>query len=133
MPQQSRTRVARIALVVMAAALLQPLAQAQIPAKSPQGPAPSAGASSSMPGGGMDMKAMMKDMSDKMSSMQTTGNPDIDFAMMMRAHHQGAIDMAQAELKSGKDPQMRKMATGIISAQKKEIAQIDKFLAKTKK
>lgn len=32
--------------------------------------------------------------------------------------------MAQAELKSGKDPQMRKMATGIISAQKKEVAQI---------
>jgi len=86
-----------------------------------------------MPGGGMDMKAMMKDMSDKMSSMQATGNPDIDFALMMRVHHQGAIDMAQAELKSGKDPQMRKMATSIISAQKKEIAQIDKFLAKTKK
>lgn len=132
MPQQSRTRVASIAMVVLAAALLQPLAQAQTPAKSPQGPAPGAGASSSMPGG-MDMKAMMKDMSDKMSAMQTTGNPDIDFALMMRAHHQGAIDMAQAELKSGKDPQMRRMARGIISAQKKEIAQIDKFLAKAKK
>lgn len=81
-------------------------------------------------GGGMDMKTMMKDMNDKMSSMPMTGNPDIDFAMMMRIHHQGAIDMAQAELRDGKAPQMRKMANEIISAQKKEIAEIDKFLAK---
>jgi len=81
-------------------------------------------------GGGMDMKAMMKDMNDKMSSMPMSGNPDVDFAMMMRIHHQGAIDMAQAELRDGKAPQMRKMASAIINAQKKEIAEIDKFLAK---
>lgn len=35
----------------------------------------------------MDMKAMMKDMHDKMSSMPMSGNPDVDFAMMMRIHH----------------------------------------------
>lgn len=96
---------------------------------------PLAGAQTSTPGnmpmaGGMDMKAMMKDSSDKMSSMTMTGNPDIDFAVMMRMHHQGAIDMAQAELKNGKEPQMRKMAQSIIAAQKKEIAQFDSFLAK---
>ena len=79
--------------------------------------------------GGMDMKAMMKDNSEKMSAMPTTGNPDIDFAMMMRMHHQGAIEMAQAELKNGKDPQLRKMAQSIITAQKKEIAQFDQTLA----
>lgn len=87
-------------------------------------------ASPTAPAGGMDMKAMMKDMNDKMSSMPMSGDPDVDFAMMMRIHHQGAIDMAQAELRDGKAPQMRKMATEIISAQKKEIAEIDKFLAK---
>lgn len=79
--------------------------------------------------GGMDMKAMMKVNSEKMSAMPTTGNPDIDFAMMMRMHHQGAIDMAQAELKNGKDPQLRRMAQSIITAQKKEIAQFDQTLA----
>ncbi|ABM39808.1 protein of unknown function DUF305 (plasmid) [Polaromonas naphthalenivorans CJ2] len=79
---------------------------------------------------GMDMKGMMKDNNDKMSSMQMTGNVDVDFAMMMRIHHLGAIDMAQAELKDGKAPEMRKMAQNIIAAQKKEIAQLDKFLAK---
>jgi uncharacterized protein (DUF305 family) len=80
--------------------------------------------------GGTDMKTMMKDKSDKMSSMSMTGNPDVDFAMMMRMHHQGAIDMAQAELKNGKEPQMRKIAQGLLAAQKKEIAQFDQFLAK---
>ena len=78
----------------------------------------------------MDMKAMMKDGQEKMSSMKMTGNSDIDFAMMMRMHHQGAIDMAEAELRDGKAPQMRKMAERIIVAQKKEIAQLDAFLAK---
>ena len=73
---------------------------------------------------------MMKDSNEKMSSMQMTGKPDVDFAMMMRMHHQGAIDMAQAELRDGKAPEMRKMAQNIIAAQKKEIAQLDKFLAK---
>jgi len=80
--------------------------------------------------GNMDMKSMMKDMNDKMASMSMSGNPDVDFAMMMRMHHQGAIDMAQAELQSGKDSQMRRMATNVIKAQKKEIAELDKFLAK---
>lgn len=77
-----------------------------------------------------DMKGMMKDSNDKMAAMQMSGNPDVDFAMMMRIHHQGAIQMAEMELKNGKEPQMRKMAQKIVAAQKKEIAEIDKFLAR---
>lgn len=77
-----------------------------------------------------DMKGMMKDNNEKMAAMQMSGNTDVDFAMMMRIHHQGAIQMAEMELKNGKDPQMRKMAEKIVAAQKKEIAEIDKFLAK---
>lgn len=128
-PKLKYTKLGGAALIALAASLLQPLAQAQ--------PAPAAG-HSAMPGmsgssamaGGMDTKTMMKDMNEKMSSMSMTGNQDVDFAMMMRVHHQGAIDMAESELRSGKEPQMRKMAKDIIAAQKKEIAQIDKFLAK---
>lgn len=125
------TKAGAIALVAISAALLQPLAYAQ-PAAKPggdlmQGGKPGAAAMSA----GMDMKAMMKANSDKMASMQMMGNTDMDFAMMMRMHHQGAIDMAEAELRDGKDPQMRKMAKAIIAAQKKEITQLDKFLAKS--
>ena len=79
--------------------------------------------------GSAGMKSGMDDMQSKMSAMKSTGNPDVDFAMMMRVHHQGAITMAEAELRDGKDPQMKKMAKAIIAAQKKEIATFDKFLA----
>ena len=119
----------RIALGAMAMALLLPAAQAQTKQAMPamQG---GMAASSAMASGGMDMKAMMKDMGGKMTSMPMSGDPDVDFAMMMRMHHQGAIDMANAELSNGKDPQMKKMAKAIVSAQKKEIAQFDAYLAK---
>lgn len=59
---------------------------------------------------------MMKDM-----MMAPSGDADKDFAMMMIAHHQGAIDMAEIELKYGKDPALKEMAQKIIDAQKKEI------------
>ena len=124
------TKPGSLALVALTAALLQPLAYAQSPAKSGTDPMQGGKAGSSSMPAGMDMKAMMKNNNDKMSSMKMTGNTDVDFAMMMRIHHLGAIDMAQAELRDGKDPQMKKMATAIIAAQKKEIAQFDKFLAR---
>jgi uncharacterized protein (DUF305 family) len=86
------------------------------------------------PAGGMNhkdgMKDMMRGMGEKMSSMVMTGNHDVDFAQMMRIHHEGALDMAQMELKNGKDASMRKMARSIINAQRKEIVLIDRFLAK---
>lgn len=69
-------------------------------------------------------QAMHSSMS-KMQGMQKTGDPDHDFVMMMREHHQGAIDMSQAYLKEGKDPQIRKMAQKIINDQKKEISQFE--------
>lgn len=116
----------------LALALVQPLAWSQAPAQ----PASGAGMGNKsmdmkgMDSKGMDMKAMMKNNDDKMASMKMTGNADVDFAMMMRVHHQGAIDMAEVELRDGKDAQMRKLAKNIIAAQKKEIAQLDKFLTK---
>ena len=123
-----RSTLARIAgAAFMIAALLQPVAQAQAPA--PSMPGHKAG-SSAQPGGGMDMMSAMKDMNARMTSMPMTGDHDVDFAMMMRVHHEGAIRMAEAELRNGKNAEMKKMGRSIISAQKKEIAQIDRFLAK---
>ena len=132
MTQQHRnTRASAPKFIALAAALLlHPLVQAQTD-KAPHGHGHSHGADgASMPAGKMDMKAMMKENNGMMSSMKMTGNPDVDFAMMMRVHHQGAIQMAEAQLRDGKEPQMRTMATEIIAAQKKEIAQLDQFLAK---
>ena len=85
---------------------------------------PAAGASS----GSMAMKQSMSGMMKNMQDMPMSGDTDHDFAAMMKMHHQGAIDMAQAELASGKDPKLRKMAQNIIAAQKKEIQEFDNWL-----
>ena len=76
----------------------------------------------------MAMKQSMSGMMKGMQEMPMSGDTDRDFAAMMKIHHQGAVDMAQAELASGKDPQLRKMAQSIISAQKKEIKEFDDWI-----
>jgi hypothetical protein len=63
------------------------------------------------------MERMMAAMSIKPS-----GNIDRDFAAMMIPHHQGAIDMAQAELRYGSNEQLRRLAQEIVVSQQQEIA-----------
>ena len=71
--------------------------------------------------------SMMSGM-DNMKQMKSTGDVDKDFAMMMKMHHEGALDMAKIELASGKSPELKKMAKEIIASQTKEIARFDKWL-----
>jgi uncharacterized protein (DUF305 family) len=51
-----------------------------------------------------------------------TGDVDADFVATMIPHHQGAVDMAQAELRYGKNEQLRRIAQEIIVEQQQEIA-----------
>ena len=55
-------------------------------------------------------------------AVKPTGNVDADFAAMMIPHHQGAIDMAVAELRHGHNEQLRRIAQEIIVDQQQEIA-----------
>jgi hypothetical protein len=57
-----------------------------------------------------------------------TGDADIDFLKGMIAHHQGAVDMAQVQLKYGKDAQIKKLSRDIIRAQNLEIRWMKKWL-----
>jgi uncharacterized protein (DUF305 family) len=62
------------------------------------------------------MAKMMKAMEVKPS-----GDVDRDFVDMMVPHHQGAVDMARAELRYGRNEQLRRMAQEIIVTQQQEI------------
>ena len=81
----------------------------------------------------MDASKMpeMKDMGTmkQIDGMSMTGDKDYDFAANMRMHHQMAVEMSDAEVKNGKDPRMIRMAKEISSAQKKEIAAFDRWMA----
>ena len=64
---------------------------------------------------------MMQQMTQRMNAMIPQGNPDVNFAGMMAAHHQSGIEMAREYLKHGKDEKLRKMAQKMIDEQEKEI------------
>lgn len=74
------------------------------------------------------MMGIMHQMMAKMDTLKLTKDPDNDFALMMRIHHQGAIDMANLELKSGNDGTLIQMAHSIITSQQQEISQLTAFL-----
>ena len=90
---------------------------------------------------GHDMGAMMDNMPEHMQAMmgamngmmqdmemESSGDVDADFLLMMIPHHQSAVDMARVELEQGDDEETRAMAQMIIDAQEKEIAEMRAML-----
>jgi hypothetical protein len=67
------------------------------------------------------MNDAMNVMNAGMTQAPMDGDPDHDFAAMMIPHHQGAVDMAKAELLYGKNPVLRRLAQEIIVTQGQEI------------
>jgi uncharacterized protein (DUF305 family) len=76
------------------------------------------------------MEESMTRMDSGMKSAPMNGNADHDFVTMMMPHHQGAIDMAKAELSYGRDPVMRRLAEEIIVDQQSEIQAMQLWLSK---
>jgi len=72
-------------------------------------------------------------MSTMMSRMgiKPSGDADRDFVALMVPHHQGAIEMAQTELRYGHNEQLRRIAQEIIVTQQQETTALRLALGQT--
>jgi uncharacterized protein (DUF305 family) len=66
-----------------------------------------------------NVSAMTKMMIDM--GIRPSGDVDTDFVATMVPHHQGAIEMAQAELRYGRNEQLKRLSQEIIVTQQQEI------------
>jgi hypothetical protein len=76
-----------------------------------------------------NVAAMTKMMIDM--GIRPSGDVDTDFVAMMVPHHQGAIEMAQAELRYGRNEPLRRIAQEIIVTQLQEITAMRLSLGQT--
>jgi len=76
-----------------------------------------------------EMDEAMARMMSAMHAPAASGDPDIDFLAMMIPHHAGAVDMARAVLRYGRDPATRQLAEEIIAGQTIEIEGMQRRLA----
>ncbi len=85
--------------------------------------APAANDSAATSGYKESMNAMMHE------APAYTGDADVDFMQQMRVHHVAAIAMSETQLDHGRDTEARTLAEQIIAEQRREIAEIDAWLA----
>ena len=67
---------------------------------------------------------MMRDKEE----MMMTGDPDMDFAMMMKMHHQGSIDLGTAEIQFGKHAEAKQLAEKAIKGDKESQERLQSYL-----
>lgn len=72
--------------------------------------------------------SIMHQMMDSMLTMQPANDADIDFAVMMTMHHQGALDMANLQMQSGTNDSLKNIAQNIITEQQSEIQELNTVL-----
>lgn len=120
--------IRKLAIVIPASVALAVAFAAPVPAQDHSGH----GATMEQAGADSPAVAAYEQAMDKMhaamSGMKYSGDADIDFARGMIPHHQAAIDMARTVLEHGKDPEIRKLAEEIITAQESEIKELETWL-----
>ncbi len=84
---------------------------------------------SNMQGNNMSIMGIMDKGMQDMKAMKSSGNPDNDFAGMMKMHHMSAIEASQVQLSQGTDPTLKAMSQKMIDDQQREIAEFNTFLS----
>jgi uncharacterized protein (DUF305 family) len=78
-------------------------------------------------GGGASMPGTMpKAHMDELTQLKNTAF-DLAFVRMMIEHHQGAVEMAETELRDGANAEAKQLARKIIADQRKEIEMMTKW------
>lgn len=112
-----RRRAISMAATLSVAATSYALAQSPNPANRAHAVAANSGERQFL----FDNQLAMSKMSRGMM-VDPSGDVDRDFVAMMIPHHQGAIDMARAELKYGHNKTLRRLAAEIVNKQGQEIS-----------
>ncbi|GAA3951068.1 DUF305 domain-containing protein [Hymenobacter algoricola] len=74
--------------------------------------------------------SLMKSSLERMMNLGLPGGSiDADYALLMVAHHQSAIDLAKAELAYGRDAKLREMAQQLIDTRQNELQQFEQWPA----
>ena len=74
-------------------------------------------------------KNIMDIMMQDMHSLTLTNDPDQDFALMMKRHHQAAIEMANLEITKGERESFKALARKIMEDARKDINELNTFLS----
>jgi uncharacterized protein (DUF305 family) len=77
--------------------------------------------------GAMQMPGMMSEADMRQLRLSNDEDFDVLFLDMMTAHHEGAIEMADTELRDGALPEVKELAQQIIDAQQGEIGQFNQW------
>jgi uncharacterized protein (DUF305 family) len=78
--------------------------------------------------GDLGVEEHMKGMEDDPAELRSAEPFDEAFLEMMITHHEGAIEMARAELEKGGDAELKALAQDIIDAQQREIDEMREHL-----
>lgn len=74
----------------------------------------------------------LQQMITKMKKLQSTGDPDFDYAFQAKIHTQGAQDLMKQEIQNGKDSSLKQMAQTLLTASTADINLLDGALKEIK-
>ena len=74
----------------------------------------------------------LQQMITKMKKLQSTGDPDFDYAFQAKIHTQGAQDLMKQEIQNGRDSSLKQMAQTLLTASAADVNLLDGALKEIK-